>query len=176
MIFENHIDCGDFTLEKLTPTDENAVALLTVINDNRLFLGKYLEWVDAYTTPEKALANIAKTHADDVCSYFIIVDGRIAGKISFVDTDDNMGEISYWLASKYTARGIMTRALNLMTDIGFNKMKLNRIQLTIDVDNTDSDAVARRCGFQLDGVLRQYFLLRGVPCDMKMYSKLKMDK
>lgn len=62
-----------------------------------------------------------------------------------------------------------------MTDIGFNKMGLNRIQLTLDVDNTSSDAVARRCGFALDGVLRQYFLLRGVPRDMKMYSKIKTD-
>lgn len=76
------------------------------------------------------------------------------------------------LARDYTGRGIMTRALNLMTDIGFNKMGLNRIQLTLDVDNTGSDAVACRCGFKLDGVLRQYFLLRGV----KMYSKLKTDR
>ena len=176
MIFERCIDCSDFILEKLTPNAENAQALLSVLDDNRSFLNPYLEWVDGYTTTEKTLANISKTSADDACSYFIMVDGQIAGKIGFVDVDDNMGEISYWLAQKYTGRGIMTRALNLMTEIGFKKMGLNRIQLTLDVDNAASDAVARRCGFQLDGVLRQYFVLRGTPRDMKMYSKLKIDK
>ena len=176
MDFEKHIDCGDFALVKLAPTDENADALLRVIDRNREFFGRFLEWVDAYNNIDKAKSNIAKSYPTDACSYFILVDNKIVGKIGFVDVDDNMGEISYWLAREYTGRGIMTRALNLMTDIGFNKMRLNRIQLTLDVDNTGSDAVARRCGFKLDGVLRQYFLLRGVPRDMKMYSKLKTDR
>ncbi|MDE6250590.1 MAG: GNAT family N-acetyltransferase [Alphaproteobacteria bacterium] len=176
MDFEKHIYCEDFALVKLAPTDENADALLREIDENREFLGRFLDWVDAYTNIEKTKANIAKSYPIDICSYFIIVDEKIAGKIGFVDVDDNMGEISYWLTREYTGRGIMTRALNLMTDIGFNKMGLNRIQLTLDVDNTGSDAVARRCGFKLDGVLRQYFLLRGAPRDMKMYSKLKTDE
>ena len=174
-MFDRNINCGDFVLTKLAPTLENAQRLLDVINANRAFLSEYLEWVDAYTTTEKALANITKSHPDDMCAYFIMVDGQIAGKIGFVDTDGNMGDISYWLAQEYTGRGIMTRALNLMTDIGFNKIGLNRVQLTLDIDNKRSAAVAERCGFQLDGILRQYFLLRGTPRDMKMYSKLKTD-
>lgn len=175
MVFEKHIDCGDFVLEKIVPDAQNAQKLLGVIDTNRVFLSKYLEWVDAYTTTDKTLANITKTFSDESCSYFIIVDNQIAGKIGYVDTDENMGEISYWLAEQYTGRGIMTRALNLMADIGFSKIGLNRIQLTLDVDNTASEAVAQRCGFKLDGVLRKYFLLRGTPRDMKMYSKLKTD-
>jgi len=175
MKFEKYIDCGDFTLEKITPDKQNAQKLLDVINDNRAFLSKYLEWVDKYTTIEKTLTNIEKSYSVDICSYFIKVDGKIAGKIGFVDIDENMGEISYWLGQKYTKHGIMTRALNLMTDIGFNKIGLNRIQLTLDIDNTSSEAVAKRCGFRLDGILRKYFLLRSIPRDMKMFSKLKTD-
>ena len=175
MVFEKKIDCGDFVLEKIIPDTKNAESLLNVINNNRDHLAPYLEWVDSYTTTEKTLANITKSYSDDICAYFIIVDNQIAGKIGFVDVDENMGEISYWLAKEYTGRGIMTRALNLMTGIGFSKMGLNRIQLTLDVDNTSSEAVAQRCGFKLDGVLRKYFLLRGVSRDMKIYSKLKTD-
>ena len=175
MKFEKCIDCGDFVLEKITPNMKKAQELLSVINDNRDYLSTYLEWIDDYTTSEKTLANITKSYSNDVCSYFITIDGKIAGKIGFVDVDENMGEVSYWLAKEYTGRGIMTRALNLMSDIGFNKIGLNRIQLTLDVDNICSEAVAKRCGFQLDGILRKYFLLRGVPRDMKMFSKLKTD-
>jgi len=171
--FPKHIDCGDFALVKLMPTAENATRLLTTLNQNREFLGKYLEWVDAYTNTDKASANITKSYPTDKCAYFITVNNDIAGKISFVDVDDNMGEISYWLIPAYNGRGIMTRALTRLTQMGFDALKLNRVQLTIDADNAASAAVATRAGFACEGILRKYFLLRGVPRDMKMFARVK---
>ena len=168
--FPSIIDMGDFQLVKLEPTAGNAERLLAVINANREFLGEFLEWVDGYTTTDKTLANIEKSFGDDKCAYFIMLDGEIAGKISFVDTDDNMGEISYWLAHGFNGRGIMTRALNKLTEMGFADMGLKRIQLTIDAKNIPSAAVALRCGYECEGVLRKYFVLRGQPRDMKMFA------
>ena len=170
--FPRIIDMGDFRLVKLEPTAQNAERLLSVINANREFLGEFLEWVDDYTTTDKTLANIEKSYADDKCAYFIMVDDEIAGKIGFVDTDDNMGEISYWLAHGFNGRGIMTRALNKLTEMGFTDMRLQRIQLTLDKQNIRSAAVALRCGYMCEGVLRKYFVLRGQPRDMKMFSKV----
>lgn len=171
--FQTQINYSDFALTKLQPTDENAVALLAVLNENREFLGHFLEWVDAYTNIDKAKSNIAKSYPTDACSYFITIEGKIAGKIGFVDIDDNMGEISYWLARDYTGRGIMTRALQTLTKMGFDNLKLNRVQLTIDADNIASQATAERAGFVCEGVLHKYFLLRGVSRDMKMYAIVK---
>lgn len=173
MIFENSIDCGNFSLEKIVPNLNNAESLFSVVKNNRAFLRKYLEWVDSCITVDKALLSIKKSRKKDKCSYFIVVDNKIAGKIGFVDVNSNMGEISYWLAKKYTGCGIMTNALRILTRIGFDKMHLNRIQLTIDVDNIQSCAVAERCGFKCEGVLRKYFLLRGIPRDMRIYSVIK---
>lgn len=170
--FPSIIDMGDFQLVKLEPTAQNAKRLLDVINANREFLGEFLEWVDGYTTTDKTLANIEKSYGDDKCSYFIMVADDIVGKISFVDTDDNMGEISYWLAHDFNGRGIMTRALNKLTEMGFADMGLKRIQLTIDAKNIPSAAVALRCGYDCEGVLRKYFVLRGQPRDMKMFAKV----
>ncbi len=170
--FPRSINMGDFQLVKLEPTVENAERLLSAINDNREFLGEFLEWVDGYTTTDKTMANIEKSYGDDKCSYFIMVSDDIVGKIGFVDTDDNMGEISYWLAHGFNGRGIMTRALNKLTEIGFTDMGLNRIQLTLDKQNIRSAAVAMRCGYECEGVLRKYFVLRGVPRDMKMFAKV----
>lgn len=167
------IDFGDFALQKIEPTDENAEQLLRVVNSNRDFLSPFLEWVDAFTNIDKAMNNIVKTHSADKCSYFIIVDDKIAGKISFVDNEGISDEISYWLAREYTGRGIMTRALQKMTQIGFDVMGLVRVQLTIDVDNTASIATAERAGFICEGTLHKYFMLRGVARDMKMYAVVK---
>ena len=170
--FPRSINMGDFRLVKLEPTAQNAERLLSVINANREFLGEFLEWVDGYTTTDKTLANIEKSYGDDKCAYFIMVDGEIAGKIGFVDTDDNMGEISYWLAHGFNGRGIMTRALNKLTEIGFADMGLQRVQLTLDKQNIRSAAVALRCGYECEGILRKYFVLRGQSRDMKMFSKV----
>ena len=170
--FPRNIDMSDFQLVKLEPTTANAERLLAAMNENREFLAEFLEWVDSYTTTEKALANIEKSYGDDKCSYFIMVADDIVGKISFVDSDDNMGEISYWLAHSFNGRGIMTRALNKLTEMGFRDMGLKRIQSTIDAKNIPSAAVALRCGYVCEGILRKYFVLRGVPRDMKMFSKV----
>ena len=170
--FPRNIDMSDFQLVKLEPTTANAERLLAAMNENREFLAEFLEWVDSYTTTEKALANIEKSYGDNVCAYFIMVAGDIVGKIGFVDSDDNMGEISYWLAHGFNGRGIMTRALNKLTEMGFLDMGLKRIQLTIDAKNIPSAAVALRCGYVCEGILRKYFVLRGVPRDMKMFSKV----
>lgn len=170
--FPRNIDMSDFQLVKLEPTTANAERLLAAMNENREFLAEFLEWVDSYTTTEKALANIEKSYGDNVCAYFIMVADDIVGKIGFVDSDDNMGEISYWLAHGFNGRGIMTRALNKLTEMGFQDMGLKRIQLTIDAKNIPSAAVALRCGYECEGVLRKYFVLRGVPRDMKMFSKV----
>ncbi|MEE1029822.1 MAG: GNAT family protein, partial [Alphaproteobacteria bacterium] len=78
----------------------------------------------------------------------------------------------YWLAHGFNGRGIMTRALNKLTEMGFADMGLKRIQLTIDAQNVPSAAVALRCGYVCEGVLRKYFVLRGVSRDMKMFSKI----
>lgn len=57
--------------------------------------------------------------------------------------------------------------------MGFDDLKLNRVQLTIDADNTASEATAARAGFVCEGTLHKYFLLRGVSRDMKMYALVR---
>ena len=53
--FPKFIDMNDFQLAKLEPTAENAERLLSAMNENREFLGEFLEWVDGYTATEKTL-------------------------------------------------------------------------------------------------------------------------
>ena len=79
------------------------------------------------------VANIEKSYGDDKCAYFIMVADDIVGKIGFVDTDDNMGEISYWLAHGFNGRGIMTRALNKLTEMGFAECLFQNPYLLVQV-------------------------------------------
>lgn len=62
-------------------------------------------------------------------------------------------EPGYWLDTKYTGQGLMTEAVSALTRYAFDKLKANRVQLSIQAENTKSIAVAKRCGFQFEARL-----------------------
>ncbi len=173
-VFPTLIECGDFCLAKIAPTDENAQKLFSVVDTNRDFLGEFLEWVDNFDLA-RAAQNVEKTAAADKLSYFILSGDQIIGKIGFTEIDDNSGELSYWLAHSFNGRGIMSRALREVECLAFETVGLARVQMTVDARNIRSCALLLRAGYTEEGLLRKYFLLRGELRDMKMFSKLKSE-
>lgn len=66
------------------------------------------------------------------------------------------GEIGYWVRSGYGGKGYITEAVNAITDFGHSQIGLRRIEIRCDSRNVRSAAVARRCGFDLEGTLRHH--------------------
>ncbi|KAL2324429.1 LOW QUALITY PROTEIN: hypothetical protein Fmac_023487 [Flemingia macrophylla] len=52
---------------------------------------------------------------------------------------------------------------------------LKRIQALIDVENVGSQRVLEKAGFQKEGVLRKYVIIKGKSRDMVMFSVLSSD-
>jgi RimJ/RimL family protein N-acetyltransferase len=63
-------------------------------------------------------------------------------------------EIGYWLRTRYTGHGYMTEAVNAIAAFAFDILTARRVEIRCDERNTRSAAVARRCGFNLEGILR----------------------
>ncbi|GMY27377.1 uncharacterized N-acetyltransferase p20-like isoform X1 [Fagus crenata] len=74
------------------------------------------------------------------------------------------GQISYALGSKYWGKGITTMAVKMV------------ISSFVNVDNKASQRVMEKTGFQKEGVLRKYILVKGKIIDVIMYSFLKTDQ
>ncbi|MCZ4494464.1 MAG: acetyltransferase, partial [Conexibacter sp.] len=76
-----------------------------------------------------------------------------------------------------TARGqgIGTELLRLLTRWGFDRLGALRLALQIDVDNGASLEVARRCGYQREGIRRDAYVKRGRRADMVQLSRLASD-
>jgi RimJ/RimL family protein N-acetyltransferase len=55
----------------------------------------------------------------------------------------------------------MSKALQAITDYGFDRLGLHRVEAIIAVGNQRSSAVAERCGFRLEGTLRDFFRTEG---------------
>lgn len=63
--------------------------------------------------------------------------------------------VSYMLLPAGRGRGLATRGVAVVGDWLLEHRGLHRVELRHDVANAASCAVARRCGFELEGTLRQ---------------------
>jgi RimJ/RimL family protein N-acetyltransferase len=86
-----------------------------------------------------------------------------------------LGDIGYWLGAAGRGRGLMTRAVRLVTAYGLDTLGLARIAIRVATDNPASQAVAERAGFVREGVLRSADELKGRRQDLVVYSRLPTD-
>ena len=63
-------------------------------------------------------------------------------------------EIGYWCRSSMQGRGLATEAVRALTDIGFQEMAANRLEIRCDAQNHRSRRLAERAGYRLEAELR----------------------
>lgn len=155
--------------------------LFDVINDNRESLKKYLPWVDnmlSYQDEMKVMRMQLINFSRNVSLNVIIkYHNKAVGTISFnnIDKNNRTADIGYWLAPDFEHQGIMARSLYAMCKIGFIEYNLNKIVINAAVDNDKSNQVAKKAGFQLDGILREKELLSDGFHDENQWSILKKE-
>lgn len=103
--------------------------------------------------------------------------GKIIGTCGFVwwNKEESKAELGYALSQIYWNRGIMTEAVKLIIDFGFELMHLNRIEGYFVIGNLASGKVMQKVGMQYEGHLRNYRKFKGEFKDVKMYSILKSE-
>ena len=102
----------------------------------------------------------------------------VLGCVSLFDVDAvNAGAATgYWLAAHGRGRGAATHAVRLLTGWALVTLGLQRIQLTCAPDNAASQAVAERCGFTREGVLRSHLAFKGGRRDTVVYGLVAGDR
>lgn len=63
-------------------------------------------------------------------------------------------EVGYWCRTKSSGQGFVTEAVRALTEYAFQHIKAVRVELITDEENAASRRVAERCGFVLEGILR----------------------
>lgn len=81
-------------------------------------------------------------------------------------------EMGYLLDETYWNRGIMTQAVDLMCNYGFNNLDIIRIYACVFEYNTASQRVLEKCGFNKEAVFRKAVIKNGRLYDEYRYSKL----
>ena len=107
------------------------------------------------------------------CETFLIIDENdsIIGRVFHFKTIPyfNGREIGFGMFSKeFRGKGIMSEAVQLLTDYLFKTLLINRLAIHMHVNNIASEKVAINCGFKKEGVARGASFSRGKHVDIAM--------
>ena len=164
--------------------ESDALSLFKLIDESRDFLSKHLPWPDECDSVACVSAKIESWEmqaqmANGACWGIFektpegeIVAGCIV--LGWVQWAHRSATVSYWLGRRFCGRGLATEALLLVASEVF-AMGLNRLELSVSVNNPKSAAVARRAGFCEEGICREYERLHGHYEDHIRFALLVKD-
>lgn len=142
-------------------------------------VSKYMLWKN-YKSIDDAINSInyyigCYKKDDPFKQYAIEYEGNVVGSINIVTSKRHKtGEIAYCLSKKYWRKGIMSKAIKLLTDYYFENFDLVRISAEVIEPNTASRKLLEKCGFELEGILRKkYFCKTNKHEDVYVYAIVK---
>ena len=147
-------------LVHLEPCMHNAKLVYEVESKNKDCLLPWLQWANDVKSPKDAYEFLRysdkRWESDSAYEYFIVLNDEIIGNCgaNSVDLKNRKAELGYWLAGDHRGKGYMAEAVSLLEQELF-KAGINKIIIHNDVLNTGSVNVAKKLGYELEGVLKQ---------------------
>jgi ribosomal-protein-serine acetyltransferase len=153
--------------------------LFSVIESSRNFLRKYLFWVDG-TKSIKDVQESTKMFMeiwDKAENYaYIITDKKnnAVGVIDFhnIDYKNHSGEFGYWLAENANRKGYVSEMIQILEKMLFEKGMV-RLVIKCDEENTASNNVAKRNGYNFEGTAVKDTFAYGKYRNSNIYAKTK---
>lgn len=144
-----------FVLRPWTPSDADAVVIATRDAAVRHYAGRLVE--DRRTALD-VISRWSGGWRDAGGAGWAVSDGggSVLGSVSFAIIDAHLGtgSVGYWLAPEVRGRGLATLAVRAATRTVFHRLGWHRIELYHAVENHRSCGVARRAGYEFEGVMR----------------------
>ncbi len=124
------------------------------------------------TDAETFLCDMTKTSDPHVFA-IACSDGPIGGIGLHPGSDVHRysAEMGYWLAEPFWGQGIMTKAVTLLSEWGFEHKKLKRIFAEPYTNNPASARVLEKSGFKLEGIMLSSVVKNNKTLDQWLYAK-----
>ena len=172
------IDLGDYVLREQNDEDvENFYHYYSDPEVNKYIISEIPSSLEEARKEISYWINVFR-YGDGI--YFGIAkkdNNQLIGSIglSSINLTHNRIELSYDLAKEYWGRGIMTKAVKAVLRYGFEEMRINRIEAFSVKENVASRAVLKKCGFVLEGELREHRRHHGIYKDIGVFSIVNRD-
>lgn len=96
--------------------------------------------------------------------------GTLIGDVTFLWKSSRQGRIGYVFHPGHAGHGYATEASRALLKLGFEELRLHRIQAELDGRNTASARLLERLGMRREGRLRENSLLDGEWSDEVIYA------
>ncbi|MFF1692549.1 GNAT family N-acetyltransferase [Streptomyces sp. NPDC058257] len=99
--------------------------------------------------------------------------GDIAGFININNIVEGAflcGALGYGAFAHAAGRGLMSEGIGLVTRYAFDVLKLHRLEINVQPGNTASIALARRCGYRLEGFSPDFLHIDGAWRDHERWA------
>lgn len=126
---------------------------------------------DAKKWFESCQRNIAKETAYDI-GIFLAKGGDLVGGISInqINRHNNSGNVGYWVRESLRGQGIAVRAVELVTEFGFNNLALTRLEICVLKDNKASRRVAEKSGATFECIAQNRLVHNGKAMAAAVYA------
>ena len=80
--------------------------------------------------------------------------------------------IGYWIDRNFANRGLTTDAVKTLTEFGFERLGLHRIEINVRPENAASCKVAEKAGYHFEGDRPEFLHISGAWRDHKCFVKV----
>lgn len=125
----------------------------------------------------KASSDLGLFDTSDSYFWFVKEDDRIVGHVTMQNINRMMltAEIGYGISSSFRGRGLATLAVHKLAKEAFSRTSLRKLIAFVHEGNVPSRKALEKVGFRQEGVLREHYLVNGVPTDEVIYGLLRSD-
>jgi ribosomal-protein-alanine N-acetyltransferase len=99
-----------------------------------------------------------------------------AGGLNSLSKEHKKAEIGFWLIPDYWGQGIMTEALPLICDYGFNNLGLHRIEGLVETENRNCKSAMAKLDFQYEGTMKECEIKNEQFISLDIYAKINTRK
>lgn len=133
-------------------------------------------WVQPPVDAESFARHLARFDGTANHGFVLTVEGSLAGAINLTNIVKGAfcsGYLGYYAFTGFERRGLMTQGLNAVVKHAFKNLGLHRVEANIQPGNAASIALAKRCGFQLEGYSPKYLKIAGRWRDHERWAFIK---
>ena len=131
-----------------------------------VIMERTIEWYKSIITNEKR-SDVVFTNSSEIVAF---------GGLTSITDKPRIAELYVFVNPSSQQKGIGTAATSLLCKWGFTELTLSKIYLYTNEDNHAAIRVYQKCGFTLEGRLRQEYLnVNGVCLDRLYYGLLKSE-
>lgn len=169
------------SLELRAVEEKQVTPLHQLVLKNKAWLQASLNWPQFVTSQEDTRKNVQGNmllHQRGYAKmYLIFANQNLVGVLSFnqIEPLNKAAYIGYWLDEDHQGQGIMSQSLRALIEHFARRGEIRRFVIKCRVENVESNQVALRNGFVLEGRMKQAEFLNGEYHDVNLYARIIDD-